>query len=286
MRVALTGADGFTGRYVAAELERRGVVWSALECEITDPQALDDAVASLAFDHLIHLAAIAFAGGADWDNLYRVNQLGTFNLLESVARHRPGTVCLLASSATVYGPSASGMVDENAKVNPFNHYAVSKYAMEVGARMWGNVLDIRIVRPFNYTGLGQEGHYLIPKIVDHFARRAPEIELGNTHVLRDFGDVRSVAAAYCDLISLELPFSLVNLATGRLSSIAEIMSILSDLTGHEMAVKVNPAFVRAQEVAALGGNPAYLRTLVPAWEPIALESTLAWMLDAARITAS
>lgn len=282
MRVALTGADGFTGRYVTEELSRRGVSWVALEGDITDAQAIDQVVGSTQFDRLIHLAAVAFAGGDDWNAFYRVNQTGTFNLLQSVARHRPGAVCLLASSATIYGPSASGMVDESVPPNPSNHYAVSKYAMELGSALWANALDIRIARPFNYTGVGQEIQYLIPKIVDHFARRAPFIELGNTHVLRDFGDVRSVSTAYCDLVAADKPGLLVNLATGRLSSIGEIMTILSGLTGHSMEIRVNPAFVRAGDVPALGGNPSHLQSLAPQWQPVALEDTLAWMLEAAE----
>ena len=39
-------------------------------------------------------------------------------------------LCVLASSATVYGPTASGMVDESAPANPANHYAISKYARD------------------------------------------------------------------------------------------------------------------------------------------------------------
>jgi len=282
MQVALTGAGGFTGRYVAQELSRRGISCLALEGDITDRQAIDQAVHATDFDRLIHLAAVAFAGGNDWAAFYKVNQIGTFNLLESVARRRPGATCVLASSATIYGPSASGMVDETAAPSPSNHYAISKYAMEMGATLWQPRLDIRIARPFNYTGVGQEDQYLIPKIVAHFAARAPFIELGNTQVLRDFGDVRSVASAYCDLVMIDRPGALVNFATGRLSSIADIMDILSRLTGHSMDIRVNPAFMREGDVAVLGGNTTRLRALAPDWFPLALEDTLAWMLTAAE----
>lgn len=282
MRVALTGADGFTGRYVGEQLSRRGINWVALEGDITNAQEIDEAVESTQFDRLIHLAAIAFAGGGDWGAFYEVNQIGTFNLLQSVARHRRGAVCLLASTAAVYGQTASGMVDEGAPANPSNHYSVSKYAMELGAAFWKVELDIRIARPFNYTGVGQGTNYLVPKIVDHYARRAPHIELGNIHVQRDFGDVRSVARAYCDLIASDQRNLLVNLATGRLSSISDIMTVLTALTGHSMDVRVNPAFVRVGDVPVLGGNPDRLCSLAPQWQPVALEDTLAWMLAEAE----
>lgn len=282
MRVALTGADGFTGRYVTAELDRRGIDWVALGADITDAAAVNAAIEAQPFDALIHLAAIAFAGGNDWNAFYRVNQLGTFNLLDALARYRPGTVCLLASSAQIYGPGASGLIDESAPANPSNHYAVSKYAMELGATIWGDALDIRIARPFNYTGVGQEDRYLVPKIVDHFARRAAVIELGNTHVRRDFGDVRAVATAYCDLIGSTERGLLVNVASGGLRSIDDIMQTLGRLTGHSMEIRINPAFVRTNDVPVLGGNPQALRAFAPGWEPVAFDDTLAWMLEAAE----
>lgn len=282
MRVALTGAEGFTGRYVTAELDRRGIEWIALAADITDAAAVDAAVSVHRFDALIHLAAIAFAGGNDWNAFYWVNQLGTFNLLDSIARYQPGTICLLASSAQIYGPGASGLIDEAAPANPANHYAVSKYAMEQGAVIWSGALDIRIARPFNYTGVGQEDRYLVPKIVSHFARRVPVIELGNTHVLRDFGDVRAVASAYCDLIGSNEQGLIVNVASGVVRSIDEIMQTLGSLTGHRMEIQVNPTFVRANDVPVLGGNPAALRRYAPAWEPVAFDDTLAWMLEAAE----
>lgn len=285
MRVALTGADGFTGRYVAAELDRRGIEWHAIKADVTDSEAIDAAVSAHHFDALIHLAAVAFAGGNDWHSFYAVNQIGTFNLLEAVARHRCGCVCLLASSAQIYGPGASGLIDESAPANPANHYAVSKYAMERGAAIWQNVLDIRIARPFNYSGVGQEERYLVPKIVGHFLRRAPIIELGNTSVLRDFGDVRAVASAYCELLTLGRPELIVNVATGALHSIGDIMAHLSAQTGHRMEIEVNSAFVRANDVPVLGGNPQLLQTLIPGWKPVSLGETLDWMLEDSELLA-
>src|SRR4029434_3623396 len=84
----------------------------------------------------------------------------------------------------------------DAALAPASHYAVSKLAMESMARLFADRLPVVVVRPFNYTGPGQREPYLVPKIVRHFAERAPAIELGNIDIERDFLDVRSVVDAY------------------------------------------------------------------------------------------
>lgn len=279
MRIALTGASGFTGRYVAAAATRVGMTVFALDADVRDFDALHRAVARDRFDCLIHLAGRAFTADRDWEAFYAVNQIGTFNLLEAVAAVQPGARCIVASSAQVYGPGAEGLIAEDAPLSPANHYALSKMAVDKGAALWRDRLDVVVTRPFNYTGVGQESRYLIPKIVDHFRRRAPVIELGNTWVKRDFGDVRAVAEAYLGIAAGSAGPSAVNLASGTVSSIDDILALLTEITGHEITVRVNPAFVREDDAPALGGDIGLLRSILPTWAPIDMRDTLIWMLE-------
>jgi GDP-6-deoxy-D-talose 4-dehydrogenase len=281
MRVGVTGADGFTGRYLAMALAARGAEMVPLSANLTDRQAVRAEIEAKPFDRLIHLAALAFVGTEDWQPFYAVNQIGSFHLLDAVAAIRPGTRCILASSAQIYGPQASGLVHEDMPANPANDYALSKYAMELGAHQHGRGLEIVIARPFNYTGVGQEARYLIPKIVEHVRRRAPVIELGNLDVRRDFGDVRAVAAAYAGLALSEqtLP-PVVNIASGVVHGLRDILAMVQELTAHFMEVRVNPAFVRANEVPVLGGDASRLKAALRDWAPVPIEHTLQWMLEA------
>lgn len=280
MRVALTGANGFTGRFVSAALERVGAMPVVLQADLRDQEAVDHAVSTLDFGCVIHLAGHAFVDASDWQSFYTVNQLGTLNLLDAVARRKPGVRCILASTAQVYGPGAEGLIAEDAPTNPVNHYAISKRAMEQGADLWRNRLEIIVARPFNYTGVGQDTQYLIPKIVDHFRRQADVIELGNTWVRRDFGDVRSVADAYVGLaLATDVP-PVVNIATGVVSSISDILEQLTAISGHHIEVEVNQAFVRKGDVQILGGDATRLRVALPGWEPREICDTLQWMYAA------
>jgi GDP-6-deoxy-D-talose 4-dehydrogenase len=280
MRVALTGANGFTGGFVWRALEAAGASCVDVSVDLRDPDAIARAVEDMAFDRLVHLAGHAFVDAADWASFYEVNQLGTYNLLHALARFKPGIRCVLAGSAQVYGRGSRGLLREDAPTRPANHYAVSKRAMELGADLWRDDLDIIVTRPFNYTGIGQSEDYLIPKIVGHFRRGETMIELGNTWVKRDFGDVRSVADAYVGLALAEAVPPVVNICTGRVSSIEEIVAELTAMTGHKIEIQVNSRFVRANDVPVLGGDAGLLRETLPSWQPRTLSDTLSWMINA------
>jgi nucleoside-diphosphate-sugar epimerase len=279
MRVALTGADGFTGTYLRAELVQRGIECVLLRADLTDPAAVEAEIEREPFDRLIHLAAEAFAASGEWRRFYEVNHVGTLTLLDALARRRPGVRCVLASSAQVYGPGAAGCVGEDHPTRANSHYPLSKLAMETCASAYSDRLGIIITRPFNYTGVGQETRYVIPKIVDHFRRKAPMIELGDIDVRRDFGDVRSVAEAYAGILLAANPPPILNISTGCAHSIHEIVDLAAQISGHRLAVEVNPLFVRPDDVRVLAGDHALLSRTLPDWRPRQISSTLEWMLS-------
>ena len=299
MRALVTGIKGFTGRYVAAELAAAGwEVWGTgaheeagdrryRRADLADAEALQKVVAEVAPDVVVHLAAIAFVGHGDAEAFYRVNLIGTRNLLAALAAANKRPECvLLASSANVYGNVTEGVLSESSLPNPANDYAVSKLAMEYMARLWLDKLPIVIARPFNYTGVGQAENFLLPKIVGHFRRGAEVIELGNLDVWRDFSDVRAVARAYRRLLEVRPVGETVNVCSGRARSLREVLAIAEGLTGRSIRVEVNPAFVRVNEVRTLRGDPAHLRGLIGEWDSPPLEETLRWMLEGAPGVAS
>jgi len=287
--VLLTGANGFTGKYVRAELEAAGyTVVGALvgaargphevTLDITSPDNCRRVMEKVRPDYLVHLAAISFVQHADADAFYRVNVIGTINLLQAMADAQlaPERV-LIASSANVYGNATAGVISESQPPQPVNHYAVSKLAMEFMVKTWSDRLPVVITRPFNYTGVGQEPHFLVPKIVSHFVQRAPVIELGNLDVERDFSDVRMVARAYRGLLENDCAGQTVNVCSGRPYSLRSIVSMMQEIAGYEIEVRVNPAFVRQSEVKTLVGSPDKLRALVGDLNVFPLDETLRWM---------
>jgi len=291
-RVLITGIQGFTGSYMAAELRGQGCEVLGMgsqpstetnyhQVDLLDPARLNALMADIRPDIVVHLAALAFVGHGAADAFYQVNLIGTRHLLEAIDRCGKQPDCvLLASSANVYGNGSSGLLNEETPPAPANDYAVSKLSMEWMARLWFDRLPIIITRPFNYTGVGQAENFLLPKIVSHFRRNAPNIELGNLDVWRDFSDVRAVVAAYRGLLEVSPAGQVVNISSGEMHSLREVLELCRTITGHELHVEVNPAFVRHNEVRRLCGDNSRLKQLVSGWQTPPLLKTLEWMLSA------
>ncbi|WP_105533617.1 NAD-dependent epimerase/dehydratase family protein [Solimicrobium silvestre] len=288
-RAIVTGLNGFTGHYVEAELKAAGFdVYGIGEKEslsphytqvnLADRDGLHAAISHIKPHVVLHLAGVAFVGNANAESFYTVNTIGTRNLLEALVAQAPDVECvLLASSANIYGNATQGMLDESTLPNPANDYAVSKLAMEYMARLWLDKLPIIITRPFNYTGVGQTDSFLLPKIINHFKQGKQEIELGNCDVFRDFSDVRAVANAYRRLIEARPIGQIINVCSGKSHSLREVLAMAGKIAGYDISVKVNPAFVRANEVRTLLGSAERLRGIIGEWDSPPLHDTLEWM---------
>ena len=296
-RTLVTGAAGFTGRYLTSLLasqghEVHGVVHHLPDqaiadaagvhvADLADGAAIAQVVDAVRPDHVIHLAAIAFVGHGDIEEMYRANVVGTRQLLDALTRlAQPPTSIVLASSANVYGNAREGVLDETMERAPANDYGVTKVAAEYLALLYRSRLPLIVARPFNYTGRGQAGNFLIPKIIDHARSRAPVIELGNLEVARDFSDVRSVVNTYARL--LDCPQAIggtYNICSGRAVSLRQLLDMVSGLAGHRPDVRVNPALVRTDEVRILIGSAAKLEAAIGKLVAIPLEETLRWMLE-------
>lgn len=272
--------DGFTGRYVQSELEEHNHSIIGLSSDLTDFKAVEDELAQVQPEAVIHLAAMAFVEHDDINSFYHVNLIGTRNLLHAISKSTPKIhSVLLASSANIYGNRSEGILNESSLPAPINDYAVSKLAMELMAQLWMDKLPICIVRPFNYTGVGQDEKFLIPKIISHFKEKKPIIQLGNLDVWREFGDVRIVANIYRKLIENSPRGTTLNVCTEKPHSLRSIISLCEKITDHQIEIVVNPQFVRDNEVLKLYGNNRKLKKTISDWPKDNLEETLRWMLS-------
>ncbi len=162
----VTGAAGQVGQdllrhlvgrgvpVVAADLRPRpdgdptldAIPWHRLD--VTAPGAVADLVGCLRPQRIFHLAAILSARGEqDPQATYRVNQTGTYNVLEACRIHGVPQ-CVFTSTIAVFGPGLPEVVPDDVPLHPTTMYGVTKVAGELlgayYAQRYG--LDFRGVR--------------------------------------------------------------------------------------------------------------------------------------------
>jgi GDP-4-dehydro-6-deoxy-D-mannose reductase len=309
MRVLVTGADGFAGRYLCRLLlasghevsgavrpgsnaadgwftgaEQARIRWRSLELESAASVA---ALFEQGCDAVVHLAAVASGGEARRDpgHAWAVNAAGTARLLEAAASAAAPPLVLLVSSGEVYG-RGEGARHEDAPVAPVSPYAASKAAAELAAAEVARRTGLRtiIARAFQHTGPGQTEQYVVPA----FARRLRQaraqgetrVPVGNLKPVRDISDVRDVVAAYVALLERGVPGEVYNVCRGEGVSLAELFDKLSMLLGVRAEAVPEPSLMRGADLPHLVGDNARLRSAT-GWAPArTLDATLRDVINA------
>ena len=298
VKVLVTGATGFVGRWLMQELREGGhqviAAPSSAELDIGDLAGVRALVHETTPDVIAHLAAVISGrqGGHASGRALRTNVGGTVAITEAARSADPRPSLLIVSSAAVYAVPLPNdpPLDEHAAIGPRNEYGLTKLAQEsvaIAAAVRDD-LSMVVVRPFNHVGPDQPPTAVVGSFVDRILaiRRGESEQLaaGNIDVERDFGDVRDYAVAY-RLIMEELvagrlgrPPAVFNLATGRAVSLRWIIGELSRLASVDPEIVVDPKLLRADDAPRFIGDAALLRRTI-GWQPrIDLADTLAEMI--------
>lgn len=281
-RVLVTGATGFTARYVIPLLEARGdtvLRLSTRNCDVRNAADLREAVASARPQQVLHLAGTPNLDDSQADLAQAVNVQGTINLLAACeALPEPPRRIIVASSCYVYGDTGHAPAHERAPLRPRGAYGRSKLDMEQAAARWAERLPIVIVRPFNYTGVGHDERFLVPKLVRAFRSDTPDVSFVYPGVVRDFSDVRWVAAVYAALLGAGKVTGVLNVCSGKSMSLEQLIEMLAEMTGRRPRRPI--AAPASDQVSRLVGSPARLAAAGIPFSPYSLTDTLRWMVDA------
>jgi GDP-4-dehydro-6-deoxy-D-mannose reductase len=298
--VWVTGGSGFTGSHLRRELERRGRRVFNIDFR-GGPDALDvnladtaDVVAALENGRpqaVLHLAAQS-SGHLSLEQpveTIRNNISITQGLLEAIRflprESRPRLIAI--GSCEEYGFVARESelpLTEDQPLRPSNPYAVSKAAQTLLCqqyrRTWG--LEVLAIRAFTHTGPGQDERFVFSSWAKQIAaieRDGGKLQVGNLAVSRDISDVRDVARAYADLTEIEWPYDVVNLCSGRETSLEEALELLREASTAEIEVEVDQTRMRPADVPRFVGDASRLKELT-GWVPSTpLRSTLTDLLE-------
>jgi GDP-4-dehydro-6-deoxy-D-mannose reductase len=106
------------------------------------------------------------------------------------------------------------------------------------------------------------------------------VRTGNPESARDFSDVRDVARAY--LAAAALDAGVYNVASGKAVTVRELIDLVRVAARIPVRHEVDPARVRAHDVAEVRGSAERLRAAT-GWTPeIPLDQTVADALDGWR----
>lgn len=185
---------------------------------------------------------------------------------------------VIPSSSHVYGENNIKLLNENLKPKPNTDYALSKFFVEQLSKNWFNKFPIILTRPFNYTGVGQNINFVIPKIIKHFKEKKSEIELGNINLYREFNDVRSISKIYRSLIESDYSSGIVNLSYGKGYTLQGIINKLKSISGDNIKIKKNNTFIRYSEPKFFIGSPNKLGSIIGKMPSNNIDNLLNWML--------
>lgn len=308
-RALITGAAGFAGRHLIAEL-RSSTNWEIIGltrklipdqtgvrcvvCDLQNDQLVHRTIGHYRPDVVFHLAAQSYvpkAFAAPADTLVN-NSVGQINLLEAIRAAEIDPTILIVGSSEVYGfvEPDEMPVNENQPFRPGNPYAVSKVTQDVLGYQYFRTHGMRIirVRPFNHFGPGQSERFVVSSFARQVAQAEaglvePTVLTGDLSSKRDFTDVRDIVRAYRLAVERGQPGEVYNLCSGTAVGIGELLHRLIAMSTRPISIEQDPSRLRPADVPVIVGD--YSRfAAATGWGPqISMEQSLQDILDYWRV---
>lgn len=276
MRVLLTGASGFIGRYVLNALQQYGIEVVAIgrtqpqpsipfiETDLLSVSDFTPLLRQAQATHLLHLAWYA-EHGKYWISPLNLRWVEATTRLVEAFCEVGGQQVVVAGTCAEYDWAHGYCREDSTPLNPATLYGTAKDAtrrlvMAVCAQYqvpcaWG-----RIFLPF---GQGESASRLIPSLIEVFqGMRAP---FGvNANAYRDFLHASDVAEGFVKLLAAQSNDT-YNLCSGEPRPLAEIVTVLATLLDADPATVLALTTERPGEPPLLVGENMKLQAL--GWRP-------------------
>jgi len=300
--ILVTGGCGFIGSEIVKQLSQIGASVTIIDnlssgkekyiqglsnVKLITADLLDnDAVRSVVKDkeYVISNAALPFIPDSYYlpKKFFDVNVNATISLALAVIKEKKTKRFVHISSSEIYGTARYIPMDESHHTTPQSTYAVSKLAGErvVFTMHKEHNLPAVIIRPFNSFGPNITQPYIIPEIIRQM-EKSDVIKLGNLNAKRDLTYVTDTARGIIlSLVKEGVIGEVINIGSQRSYSIKDLVSLISEIMGKKVSIKVDPSRFRPYDVDTLICN--YERaTKLLGWKPEitvkeGLEKTIEW----------
>jgi ADP-L-glycero-D-manno-heptose 6-epimerase len=275
-QIVVTGAAGFIGRNVVAELNARGcddlILVDSMGCDdkwrnllglryedIVDPEEFLNQVETgkaAELDAIIHLGACSATTERDADFLLRNNYRYTRTLCEWSLQHN--TRFIYASSAATYGDGGSGYSDDDAvlpTLKPLNMYGYSKHMFDVWAKkhnLFGRIAGLKYFNVYGpYEDHKGDMRSMVCKSYDQI-RETGKVQLFKSYrpeyadgeQMRDFIYVNDAVAVTLYFLEHRDAGGLFNCGTGQARTWKDLVSAVF----HALGVPPRIEFIEMPEV--------------------------------------
>lgn len=280
-RIAIIGANGFTGRCFVDYLQQSGAL-QEYDPVLIDRTASDLPFASYAIDAADPDALTAclnevcpslianFAGvlrGEDLDLFYRCN-VGISYTAMRYAVEAPVAVekILLIGSAAEYGYIDHSPVSETDLRRPMGPYGLSKVLQEETAlycfRRYG--VPVVVARTFNLKGAGISTQLALGAWREKIAQAAQTdtLQFGNLESYRDYMEVGDVAEIYWKLLLHAPAGEVFNVCSGVAVQMRTLLEELIEASGKTITIEIDPSLYRKDDIPIIFGDNSKLTTLL------------------------
>lgn len=260
-KVLITGGAGFIGSHTADLLISQGIkvrvldnlssgfrtnlpesheLLEFIEGDICNKKLVNECMQGVS--HCLHLAAqvSVVASLEDPEFSAQQNIIGFLNVLEAVKNHQVSKL-VYASSAAIYGEPSEIPLPEDAIKSQLSPYGLEKQVNELYAELYHKLYQVSSLgqRFFNVFGPRQDPKSpyagVIALFVDRITQGLPLTVFGDGLQTRDFIYVGDVARANVAALNSNTQGA-CNIATGTQTSLLDLVSVLSEITGNQTQV--------------------------------------------------
>lgn len=291
MKVLLTGASGFIGRYVLNALQRHGIETVAvgrtrphtsisfIEADLLTTGDFNRLIQGTETTHLLHLAWYT-EHGKYWTSPLNLRWVEATTRLVEAFCASGGQQVVIAGTCAEYDWTYGYCREDTTPLNPATLYGVAKdtarrLASTVCAQHQVPCAIGRIFLPFGY---GESANRLIPSLVDVYRGVLLPFSV-NAYSYRDFLHASDAAEGFVRLLTRGASGA-YNVSSGEPTRLAEVVIALANLIGADPAPVLALAADRPGDPPLLVGESLKLKAL--GWQPaLSLSQGLERMLHEA-----